>query len=92
MRLRMDEILFFEASRDYVKVVTREKYYMVLMTMNEMETKLDAAEFIRVGKSFIVNKRKVAKVENGILYVNQFAISISRKKKQEVKAALGLNT
>lgn len=92
VRLRMREILFFEASRDYVKIVTEEKYYMVLMTMNEMETKLDAAEFIRVSKSFIVNKHKIIKVENGTLYINQYAINISRMKKQEVKAALGLNS
>lgn len=92
VRLRMSDILFFEASRDYVKIVTEEKYYMVLMTMNEMETKLNAAEFIRVSKSFIVNKSKVMKIENGALYVNQYTINISRKKKQEVKAALGLNS
>lgn len=90
VRLRMNDILFFEASRDYVKVVTDKRYYMVLMTMSEMEKKLDAAEFIRVSKSFIVNKRKVEKVENGMLYIQQQGITISRKKKQEVKAALGI--
>ena len=90
LSVRFTDILFFEAARDYVKVVTAEKTHMVLITMIELERKLDPALFIRVSKSYIVNKHKVVKLDAGFVYINQHPISISRQKKQEIKTALGI--
>jgi DNA-binding LytR/AlgR family response regulator len=59
VKLRLNDVLFFEAARDYIKVVTTEKSHMILMTMCSMMEKLDPEIFLRVGKSYIVNKHKV---------------------------------
>lgn len=90
IRLRLSDVLFFEASRDYIKVVTTEKSHMVLMTMCNMMEKLDPAIFLRVGKSYIVNKQKVMGLDNGMLLIDQHRITVSRKLKKTVKASLGI--
>lgn len=90
IRLRLCDVLFFEASRDYVKVVTNEKSHMILMTMSSMMEKLDPEIFLRVGKSYIVNKQKVMGLDNGMLLIDQHRITVSRKLKKTVKASLGI--
>lgn len=90
VKLRLNDVLFFEASRDYIKVVTTEKSHMVLMTMSNMMEKLDPEVFLRVGKSYIVNKHKVMGLDNGMLLIDQHRITVSRKLKKTVKASLGI--
>ena len=44
---------------DYVKVVTKNKNYMVLSTMKSFLSKLPEGQFVRIHKSYIVNLDKV---------------------------------
>ncbi|NCI51349.1 response regulator transcription factor [Sediminibacterium roseum] len=48
------EIIYFEASGDYVKIVTAGKTHLASMTMKSLEETLPANAFIRIHKSYIV--------------------------------------
>lgn len=44
-----------EADDDYVRVFTRERSYLVYLTLNDFERHLDAARFLRIHRGHMVN-------------------------------------
>lgn len=82
--INSSDVLFFEASKDYVKVVTAVKSYMVLITMKELQQKLKPELFLRINKSYIVNKDKITKVENENVYIQQYGFKVSRMLKKDI--------
>lgn len=82
--LNSSDVLFFEASKDYVKVVTLSKNHMVLITMKELQQKLNPELFLRINKSYIVNRQQITKVESEKICIQQYSFKISRMLKKEV--------
>jgi two-component system LytT family response regulator len=58
-----DEIDWIEAASNYVKLYSNGKGHLVRHTMNEMEKKLDARQFLRIHRSIIVNVKKIRGVQ-----------------------------
>ncbi|MBP9689998.1 MAG: response regulator [Bacteroidia bacterium] len=76
-----DEILWIEAMDNYVKIVTENKTYVASYYISEIETKLPSSIFIRVHRSYIVSLKKLAKIiENGVI-INEQTIPVSRSYK-----------
>jgi two-component system LytT family response regulator len=57
--LKMEQIDWFEAADNYVKVHAAGKVHFVRTTMSEMETRLDPAHFARIHRRTIVNLERV---------------------------------
>ena len=58
-----DKINFLEAQDDYVMVYTNEGKYLKQQTMKFFEKHLDAEQFVRVHRSYIVNVSCIEKIE-----------------------------
>jgi DNA-binding LytR/AlgR family response regulator len=58
-RFDFEHVLFFQGMGNYVKIITKEKSYMSIMTMSSLEQQVCGASFIRVHKSYIVNTQLV---------------------------------
>ncbi|QEC40751.1 LytR/AlgR family response regulator transcription factor [Pseudobacter ginsenosidimutans] len=54
IRVQYNQILYIEASKDYMKIVTNEKNYLVHITMKKLEESLPPEQFVRTHKSFMV--------------------------------------
>ena len=52
-------ILYLETAGNYVILHTAEKQHLYRSTMNQMEERLDSEEFLRIHRSFLINKRFV---------------------------------
>lgn len=52
-------ILYIQAARDYVKIVTMAKVHVAGFTMKSLEEQLPAEKFVRVHKSYIVSLEQV---------------------------------
>ncbi len=63
VRLHLDEIHFVEALSDYVVLNTHQRKHIMHGTMKSMVQKL-GEQFIRVHRSFIVNKNKIETIED----------------------------
>ena len=61
--VRVEEIDWVEASGNYVTLHAGGRTHLVRDTMNEMETKLDPALFVRVHRSAIVHLDRIARIE-----------------------------
>jgi len=86
------EILFFEGSGNYVKIHTENATpLMVLEKLSDLEAKLPASQFMRVHKSFIMNKLYIKKVEGNQIFVSKQIIPISATYRNIVLNYLGID-
>ena len=61
---------------------------MVYVTIKNLEEQLPADFFIKVHKSFIVNKTKIKSIEGNILNVGNEKITISQSLREKVIAEI----
>jgi two-component system LytT family response regulator len=61
--IKTSDVVWIEAQRDLVKVQTNTKVQLARETMQSLEQKLDAAKFLRIHRSFLVNLDHVDRVE-----------------------------
>ena len=57
------DILFIERSENATSIVTSDGTYKTSAALSAIEEKLDAAEFMRCHKSYIINVSKISKIE-----------------------------
>ena len=57
------EVLYLEAADDYVKIHTADSYYLKNKTMAHFEKALDANQFARCHRSFMVNVQQIARID-----------------------------
>lgn len=89
VRLRVDEITFVEGLKDYLIIHTGERRIVTRMTVKSLEEALPP-QFLRVGKSYIVNRDKIDSFDNNDLYIGSSVVPIGVSYKQEVlKILLG---
>ena len=76
-RIIADDILYFEAMGDYVKVFTTQKFHIVHATLKSIEEKLPSSKFMRVHRSYIVAFNKIDFIEEGVININGTAIPVA---------------
>lgn len=84
VQIHVDDILYIEGLKDYVKIYlnNEQRSIMTLMSMKVLERNLPMSKFLRVHRSYIVNTNKIKIVErNRIVFGNQY-IPISESYKQ----------
>ena len=87
-KIRLDEILFIEGSSEYVIFQTLSKRIMSYQTLKSLELSLPNQQFMRVHRSYIVNKMKVNALKNKELLIGNFKIPVSETYLEEVRKYL----
>ena len=79
-----------EGLKDYIKIHVEDepKAILSLVSMKAMEEKLPSSRFIRVHRSFIVQKSKIKVVDRGRIVFGKEYIPISDSYKQELQMYL----
>jgi len=70
VKLKMPEIIYVEALENYVTIVTGEKRFTILYTMKGIENQLPAGLFVRIHRSFIINKKMINIINENSLDLN----------------------
>lgn len=92
----VDEILYLEADDDYVNIHTEKGAYLKNKTMAYFERELDARQFVRVHRSYIVRIDLIARLEpyekdsHIAVLTNNARISVSKTGYGKLKAVLGI--
>jgi DNA-binding LytR/AlgR family response regulator len=89
-KLNYDDILFAEAKGNFVKIVTTNNLITPGITFSNFEEQLLNDAFIRVHRSFIVNKSKIGHIEGNRIFINKNEIPIGSSYKEEFLKALKL--
>ena len=85
-KILLNKIFWIEAMGDYVKVVTKDKKYLVLSTMKAFLSKLPENQFIRIHKSYIVNLKKVIHHTSNTVKILGESLPLSRNHKKYFQA------
>ena len=84
LQIDLDDIRYIEGLKDYVKIYTEQSPHPILslMNMKAIEQMLPASRFIRVHRSFIVQKSKIREIERNRIVFGDVYIPIGDSDKQ----------
>lgn len=94
--IAVSDIHYLEADDDYVKLSTTEGVFHKNKTMSFFEQSLDAAQFIRIHRSYLINLAQVTRIELKekdsyvVLLKSDIWLPVSKTGYVKLKAALGL--
>lgn len=86
IQIPLDNILYIEGLKDYVRIHLEgeQKSVLSLLSMKSMEEGLPSDRFIRVHRSFIVQKNKIKVIDRGRIVFGKEYIPVSESYKQEL--------
>lgn len=83
VRINLNDILYMEGLKDYIKIFTTGRTILTLMPLKEMESKLPENMFVRVHRSYIVSIRKIDSIERSRIVIDENWIPIGDFYKEE---------
>lgn len=89
-RIRYNDLLYAEANGNYTRIVTDDSAIILNMTFTSVEKMLPENHFVRVHRSFIVNKSKIFFIQGQTIFLNKVEIPIGKNFKKELFNTLGL--
>lgn len=89
VKIYLDNILFIESLKEYIRIVTKEKSILTKFQLSQIEQTLAKEKFIRVHRSFIVAKSKIDAFTAIEIEVGGKQIPIGRSYKELVLKLLG---
>ena len=94
MQIELKNILYVEGLKDYIKIYEEgnSKPILSLMSMKAMEEMLPASRFMRVHRSYIVQKDKIRIIDRGRIVFGKNYIPVSDSYKQTFQEFLDKRT
>ena len=89
-RVDLSAIGYIEALRDYVAIHTATGKILTLESMKQMEVSLPDDQFIRIHKSYIINRNKIDFIERGRVVIGTAYLPIGDTYKDKVREKLGI--
>lgn len=90
-KIYFDDVLYAEASGNYVKVTTVDGSISSIMTFSKLEEQLPPSLFFRVHRSFIVNKSKITRIEGNRLFLKEVEVPLGSSYRESFYKEIGLN-
>lgn len=86
--LSIDEIVFIESQKEYIKVQTTTKSYLSKYALTKIEEELAPEQFLRVHRSFIINTKHLKAYNANEVEVGSSTITIGGNYKEKVDKRL----
>ncbi len=77
VKVNFHEISYIEACGNYVRIVTTNKSFIVLLSMKQMEKVLPCKLFCRVHRSYIVSLNSINAFDHELVYLDNKQIPLS---------------
>ncbi len=84
VRVLVNDILFVESVKDYVKVKTRDKEWITYQTLTSITEALPADQFLRIHRSFTIAIKKVGRIKGHFVEIDGHDIPVSREQRAMV--------
>jgi DNA-binding LytR/AlgR family response regulator len=89
-KINLDAIFYIEALRDYIAFHTPGGKILSLESMKKMEATLPPAIFIRIHKSYIINRNKIEFLDRGKVIVNGQYLPVGETYREKFMAQIGI--
>ena len=90
-RIDIDDILYIQGMKDYLRIICSEKKIMTLQSFSKIEQSLPAGKFCRVHKSYMVALDKIRSVERGVVIIADQRIPVSNTFRENFYKKIKLN-
>ena len=88
VKIIVKDIYYIEAERNYCRIYSKNKEYLLVMTLKDINDKLPQGHFVRVHRSYIVNVEHVDEVALSHVAVAKKAIPLSKSFREELLKVL----
>ena len=83
VKILFEAILYIEADRNYCRIYTTTKEYLLTMPMKSLEDQLPPALFQRIHRSHIVNLTQVDEVDENAVFIGQKSLPLSKSLRED---------
>lgn len=90
IKIPLDDILYIESLKDYIKVVTTTKNIISKQSISSLEEMLPASNFLRIHRSFIIAVNKIESFTSDTIEIANHELPISRMYRHEVEKLLNV--
>lgn len=88
VNLSLNDILYIEGLKDYVKIYTQDKTIMTLNSLKRLQDILPETRFIRVHRSFIVALQKIDSIQRNRIVIGKNYVPVGENFKNAFKDAI----
>ena len=88
VKIYFRDILFIEALKDYIKIVTSSKTIVTKYVLSTLEEMLPAKEFLRIHKSYIIAINKIESFNAENIQISKHELPVGRLYKNDVTRVL----
>lgn len=71
-------IRYIEADRNYCRIFSKDKEYLLVTTLKEMDKKLPQKHFLRIHRSYIINLSQIDEIAGTHVVISKKAIPMAR--------------
>jgi DNA-binding LytR/AlgR family response regulator len=91
LKINLNDILFIESLKDYIKIITKIGDYVVHKSLTAISEELPLSSFLRVHRSFTISINKITAIEGNSIEIANRRIPIGRNYLKQTKERI-LNT
>lgn len=89
-KILYDDVLYAEANGNYTKIITNKNTILPSMTFSSFEELLPPTLFVRIHRSFLINKAKITHIEGNRVFINNIELPIGSNYREDFFKKLGL--
>ncbi len=90
IKIFIKDIWVVEALKDYIKIVCKDKNYVVHTNLSKFIEKLPKDNFIQIHRSFVVNIHKISSIDGDLVYLDKKYYKLGGKYVEQLKVRLNL--
>jgi DNA-binding LytR/AlgR family response regulator len=83
-KIMLSDLILVEAMRNYVIYHCEQRKHICYTSLKSAELSLPSDTFVKIQKSFIVNRKKVEKIEKGQVIIKGKTIALNRENRAEI--------
>tara|TARA_R100000935_G_C2799098_1_gene149611 strand:- start:298 stop:1041 length:744 start_codon:yes stop_codon:yes gene_type:complete len=84
VKVDIKAIKYIVAERNYCRIFSAEKEYLLVTTLKEMDKKLPPKHFLRIHRSYIINLSRIDEIAGTHVVISKKAIPMTKDKRPEL--------
>ncbi|MBT8319087.1 MAG: LytTR family DNA-binding domain-containing protein [Gramella sp.] len=84
VRISLNDIQYIEADRNYCKVFSKDKKYLLVTTLKEVDEKLSDNRFLRIHRSYIANISHIDEIGGNHVVIDSHSLPLSKNMRPEL--------
>lgn len=89
IKVYLDDILYIESQKEYIKIFTTTKEVVTKFPLTNIDELLSKSDFLRIHRSFIISKKRIEAFNASDVEIAGKQIPIGRSYKELVQSILG---